>query len=132
MVIFFCKGILFDLRDEINDLKGWENAKRQILITTPRRWGKTYCTAMFVVAYMLCVPNKVQVIFSTSGRISRMFLETVYAFLIPFINPKRICKATTEALWIYTEDGSISKVFSYPSNPKIYHAKEKKIFLKEK
>ena len=78
--------------------------------------------ALFVAAYLLSVPNAVQCVFSTAGRVSQMFLELVYRFFIAFPGAeKMVIKYTTETLWIQGDHpGDIRKVFSYPSNEKIW------------
>lgn len=101
---------------------GWKSVRPQAMVITPRRWGKTWATAMFVCAYVLSVPNGVQCIFSTSSRVSEMFLELVFRFIVEIDGAKeKVIKHTKEALWIRGDhSGDIRKVYSYPSNPKIW------------
>lgn len=101
---------------------GWKGVRPQAMIITPRRWGKTYCVAMFVAAYLMSVPNAVQCIFSTSARISQMILELIYRFYISFPGAQaKIKKYTSETLWIEGDHpGDIRKLYSYPSNEKIW------------
>lgn len=99
----------------------WDNLKPQSFIVTPRRWGKTTCTAMFCAAYMRCVPGKRRIcVFSTSRRVSEMFLEQVHDFMLLFPDVT-IIKKTHETIWVKDANHpqDIRKFFSYPSNPKI-------------
>lgn len=53
---------------EIMRVNGWDEIKQEIMVCTPRRFGKTWIVAMFVMSYALSVPNCEISIFSPSSR----------------------------------------------------------------
>lgn len=55
----------------------WEGSFSEVLISTPRRFGKTFAVAIFVAVIALSVPLEV-VVFSPARRASRKLLERVY------------------------------------------------------
>lgn len=55
--------------------------RQEVLIMTPRRLGKTYAAAMFILAMMLGVPGIRIAIFSTNSRSSRNVCEIVIKIL---------------------------------------------------
>ena len=62
--------------------QGWENFKQSTLCLTPRRMGKTTAIAMFVSAYLFCVPETTIAIFSTGRRASLKLLQQVRSMLL--------------------------------------------------
>lgn len=59
----------------------WDHLAQEILVSTPRRFGKTISVSMFAAAMIFSAP-KVQIsIYSTCKRISQKLLENVYMFL---------------------------------------------------
>lgn len=122
-----CARLIFkdDLEGELDDLLlelGVEELHSEFMAITPRRFGKTYSVAMFVVAMMFSVEGLEQAIFSTGRRASQKLLELVYRFMckIPGMR-ESIIKHNVETIWIRGPNGDqdIRKVFSYPSNVRI-------------
>lgn len=58
----------------------WEDCPPQILVSTPRRFGKTFSIAIFVAALALSCSLEI-VIFSPARRASRKLLERIVEFL---------------------------------------------------
>lgn len=122
-----CAKLIFgpDLLAELDDLLielGIDELTQQFMAITPRRMGKTYSVAMFVVALMFGVKGLEQAIFSTGRRASQKLIELVYRLMckIPGMR-ESIVKHNVETIWIqgpYGED-DVRKVFSYPSNVRI-------------
>jgi len=122
-----CAKLIFkdDLLAELDDLLlelGVDELMQQFMAITPRRMGKTYSVAMFVVALLFGIEGIEQAIFSTGRRASQKLIELVYRFLckIPGMR-ESITKHNVETIWIkgpYGDD-DIRKVFSYPSNVRI-------------
>jgi len=56
--------------------------KPEVLIITPRRWGKTWAVAMFVAACAYAIEGTSICIFSTGKRASTSMLEQVHKFLV--------------------------------------------------
>lgn len=121
-----CARLIFkqDLEANLDDLLvelGITELRSEFMAITPRRTGKTYSVAMFVVAYLFAVENSTQSIFSTGRRASQKLIELIYKLLCKIPGMKSsIIKHTVETIWIKGPyDGDIRKVSSYPSNPKI-------------
>jgi len=55
--------------------------KSEVMIITPRRWGKTYSVAMFVAASAYALEGTTQAIFSTGRRASKKLLDLIYQML---------------------------------------------------
>ena len=91
--------------------------RQQCLCALPRRFGKSYGTAMFMAVFALFVENQEISIFSPSKRQSIMFLQYVVDFVAKFGMTDRIVRQTEEKLWLST-GGGVSKVNSYPSSTK--------------
>ena len=63
------KDCFEEVEDYICEQNDWENVSRQeVLIVTPRRFGKTTSVALYCAAYVCCVPKCEIGIFSTCLR----------------------------------------------------------------
>jgi hypothetical protein len=73
----------------------------EVMIITPRRWGKTVSVATFVTAVLLCVPGIEIGIFSTGSRASGSLMEKIISYLdhIPG-SRERIVKSNQEDLFL--------------------------------
>lgn len=103
---------------KILEENGWEEARQEVMICCPRRFGKTFATGMFVAAYLYVIPNVEICIFSPSRRQSEKMLELVRTFLIKLPGAKeRITKYNKERMWLKGGGGAedLRKVSSYPS-----------------
>jgi hypothetical protein len=49
---------------EVLDRHGWRALEQELLVTTARGVGKTWCVAMFVAAMLICVPNVTIAVFA--------------------------------------------------------------------
>ena len=122
-----CAGLIFgdDLEAELDDLLielGTSELHNEFMAITPRRFGKTYSVAMFVVAMANSVEGLEQAIFSTGRRASQKLLELVYRLMCKVPGMKEsIVKYNVETLWVQGPGGpdDVRKIFSYPSNVKI-------------
>ena len=65
----------------ILELNGWDTLDQEILISTPRRFGKTISVSMFAAAMIFSVPNLECSIYSTCKRISHKLLRNIQKFL---------------------------------------------------
>lgn len=122
-----CAKLIFrdDLLAELDDLLlelGVDELMQQFMAITPRRFGKTYSVAMFVVAMLFGVEGIEQAIFSTGRRASQKLIELIYRFMckIPGMR-ESIIKHNVETIWIQGPYGKddVRKVSSYPSNVRI-------------
>ncbi len=50
---------------------------QEVLVVMPRRRGKTYSTAMFAAAALLCIPGCSCIIFSTGERTAKMLMTVI-------------------------------------------------------
>ena len=78
-----------------------ENIDFEVLIMTPRRWGKTISVGMFVAAMLICVPDVEIGVFSTGSRASGSLMEMVIRFINAIDGANtRIVKANQEDLFL--------------------------------
>lgn len=87
------------------------------IVITPRRFGKTTATAIFVAAVLLTVPQVVVAIFSTGRRASALLLAKIHQIVNGVPGEKRILACNQETLKIRGGDvGDVRTCHSYPSN----------------
>ena len=65
----------------ILESNGWASLSQEVLISTPRRFGKTISVSMFAAAMLYSTPSLEMSIYSTCKRISQKLLRNVYKFL---------------------------------------------------
>jgi len=101
---------------KILEENNWSDARQEVMICCPRRFGKTWATAMFVMAYVWAIPNSEVCIFSPSRRQSEKMLELISTMMdkIPGAR-KHVCKSNRERLWFKIGLTDIRKISSYPS-----------------
>ena len=122
-----CAQLIFkeDLESELDDLLaelGIDELHSEFMAITPRRWGKTYSVAMFVVAAAFAIEGVEQAIFSTGRRASQKLLELIYTFICKIPGMKEsIIKHNVETIWLRGPNGpsDVRRIFSYPSKVKI-------------
>ena len=61
-------------------LNSWEHLAAEVLISTPRRFGKTISVSMFAAAILFAAPAVELSIYSTCKRISQKLLRNVVKF----------------------------------------------------
>lgn len=103
-------------------VNGWDNLSQEILISTPRRFGKTISVSMFAAAILFSAPRVELSIYSTCKRISQKLLRNVKKFLeLLFlemgIQPYKIIRSNCEELVILGPESEqdLRQVNSYPS-----------------
>jgi hypothetical protein len=81
--------------------RGLDELRTEVLATTPRRWGKTWAVALFVLALMLACPGIRVCVFSTGKRASSSLMEIMMQFMnnVPSLQ-QRIVKQNQEELYI--------------------------------
>jgi hypothetical protein len=82
-------------------LNGWKNLSQEILISTPRRFGKTISVSLFAAAILYSAPRVEMSIYSTCKRISQKLLRNVKKFLDLIyleldVQPYRIIRSNCE------------------------------------
>jgi len=108
---------------EIMRHNGWTENKQQVMVCTPRRFGKTYATGMYVVAYALSVPNCEISVFSPASRQSELMLKLIRKLLFENFGDKftksQLEKDTNEHLYIRMGPKDLRKINAYPSSVEI-------------
>jgi len=126
-----CAKLIFkdDLDSNLDDLLAELNTAelhQELMAIMPRRFGKTFSVAAFVVALLFAIEGLEIGIFSTGRRASQKILELVYWFMckVPGMR-ERITKQNVETIWLQGPAGpnDIRKVSSYPSNVRISSAR---------
>ena len=76
----------------ILEANGWPHLSQEVLISTPRRFGKTISVSMFAAAMLYSTPQLEMSIYSTCKRISQKLLRNVYKFLCLIYSELRVPK----------------------------------------
>ncbi|KAK3288504.1 hypothetical protein CYMTET_2595 [Cymbomonas tetramitiformis] len=95
-----------------------QKPRHEVLVVTPRRWGKTTSVAMFVAALVLSTADMWVSIFSTGQRASSSLLEAIYKMVCATPNgSQRVLRRNQEQLYL-NGDGpdDTRRVYSYPSS----------------
>jgi len=101
-------------RPAIMKKHGWEKSNSEVLISTPRRFGKTFSIAIFCACLALAFGLEV-VVFSPARRASRKLLERIVEFVRLAGGDDRICEFNQEAARVLAFDGRKSLIRSFPS-----------------
>jgi hypothetical protein len=119
----FNRGYQHILRDY-----NWEHLAQEILVSTPRRFGKTISVSMFAAAMIYSAPNVEVSIYSTCKRISQKLLRNVYMFLsIIHENmntaPYKVIRSNMEEIVMHGPEGKrdVRTINSYPSKVTLIH-----------
>jgi len=106
----------------ILEWNGWDHLAQEILVSTPRRFGKTISVSMFGAAVIFSAPSIQMSIYSTCKRISQKILENVYMFLRLIykelgISPMRELRRNMEQMILQGPEGENDRrvINSYPS-----------------
>lgn len=123
--IFFkteADGTFQRAHQKILDLNGWDTLSQEILISTPRRFGKTISVSMFAAAMIFAGANVEISIYSTCKRISQKLLRGIQKFLGLIYKgtgtpPFKILRANMEEMVVLGPEGDedVRIVNSYPS-----------------
>jgi hypothetical protein len=100
----------------------WEDLAQEVLISTPRRFGKTISVSMFAAALMYSCASVEISIYSTCKRISQKLLRNVRKFMdLVFVDtgqrPYRVIRENAEEIFLQGPEGphDVRIVNSYPS-----------------
>lgn len=108
-------------RERILEKFNLKQIEYEVLIMTPRQFGKTTAVAMFMAALAWAAPNIIVSVFSTAGRASTALLTKAHAFLLALPNARsRVVRKNDEFLQFSGPDGKhggdIRTLYSFPSN----------------
>jgi hypothetical protein len=99
-----------------------QEARQEVFICCPRRFGKTFAVGLFCAAYLLTQPEQRICIFSPSRRQSKMILDLIVKFIRDDPRgPDMICKQNQEELWLRgpTSNNDMRILCSYPSRVQV-------------
>ena len=82
-------------------MRGIQSVRAEVTAITPRRWGKTWSVAMFVLSMMLSCPGIRICVFSTGKRASSSLMEIITQFMgnVDGLNARKV-KENQEELYI--------------------------------
>lgn len=108
--------------EKILESNGWDSLRQEILVSTPRRFGKTISVSMFAAAMLYSAPRLEMSIYSTCKRISQKLLSNVKKFLdLIYLEmgtpPMKVIRQNMEEIVLMGSDGvqDFRVVNSYPS-----------------
>lgn len=123
--IFFKRdgpGAFANAHNRLLELNSWESTPQEILVSTPRRFGKTISVSMFAAAMMFSCPGMELSIYSTCKRISQKLLRNIVKFLdLIYIElgvaPLKVARMNSEEVHVIGNDGhgDLRVINSYPS-----------------
>ena len=97
---------------EIKRRNGWLSASPTVLVSTPRRFGKTFSIAQFAACLAYTMGLEI-VVFSPARRASRKMLERILQFLN--VLDATITENNLESCRLNSLDGGTALIRSFPS-----------------
>ena len=112
---------------KVLEMNSWEHLAAEVLISTPRRFGKTISVSMFAAGIMFAAPSVELSIYSTCKRISQKLLRNVNKFFDIMVNHDmstegfKVIRANMEEIVLQGPCGvsDVRVVNSYPSKVRI-------------
>jgi hypothetical protein len=102
---------------EIKMVNGFETIRPEILLTMPRRAGKTWAVVMVIAVLLMTVPKIDIVLIAQNSRAAGVdsgFMGHLRNFLASRFGIKRFFKMTKEVLIIKHSDDDMRKFKAYP------------------
>jgi len=94
-----------------------DDIKLDVIIDTPRRFGKTTAVALFVASFLYTQPGKKVSIYSTGKRASASMLRLIKEILIKLAGTENvIVTSNSEVIETICLDGGTSTCKSYPAS----------------
>jgi len=128
--IFFKRdgpGAFANAHNRLLEVNSWESTPQEILVSTPRRFGKTISVSMFAAAMMFACPSMELSIYSTCKRISQKLLRNIVKFLDLIylelgVPPFKIARMNSEEVHVLGNEGhgDLRIINSYPSKIGLY------------
>lgn len=123
--IFFKRdgpGAFANAHNRLLEINSWDSTPQEILVSTPRRFGKTISVSMFAAAMMFSCPAMELSIYSTCKRISQKLLRNIVKFLDLIyvelnVTPYKIARMNSEEVHVLGNEGlgDLRVINSYPS-----------------
>ena len=103
-------------RAAIDAKNNWTSGKSEVLISTPRRFGKTFAVSQFCACIALSCKQDI-VIFSPGRRASRALLVTIHRFIVAAGCEDRLREYNQEQIRVQSMDAGepSSSIRSFPS-----------------
>jgi hypothetical protein len=93
--------VLFQFTHPQEAPNGLEKTRPEVLVITPRRYGKTWSIAMFVASLLINLPGIKITVFSVAHRSSKWLMQKVAKFIGDIEGGReRICKYNQEELFV--------------------------------
>lgn len=122
-------GTFMREQKKLLELNGWDRIQQEVLVSTPRRFGKTVSISMFAAAIIFSCPSVECSIYSTCKRISTKLLRKVVDYLNLIHHHLKIPKmkeirANQEEIVLQGPEGSqdVRIMNSYPSKVSFNHS----------
>jgi hypothetical protein len=111
--IFFKRdgpGAFARSHNRVLELNGWDSTPQEVLVSTPRRFGKTISVSMFAAALIFAAPGLELSIYSTCKRISQKLLRNIVKFLELIylelgVDPYKIVRMNQEEIHLAGNEG---------------------------
>ena len=110
-------------RPAIMKHNGWNKCSSEVLISTPRRFGKTFSIAIFAACLALSFGCEI-VVFSPARRASRKLLERMVEFIRLLDCDSNIVEYNQEQCRVTSYNGKSSLIRSFPSKVGVSIAKD--------
>ena len=101
-------------RADICRLNSWDSPSGEVLISTPRRFGKTFAVSQFCACLALSSKQEI-VIFSPGRRASRSILVRIQEFVHTVGMGDSMCEYNQEQMRVKNVQGTTSTIRSFPS-----------------
>ena len=103
---------------EENDL---DSIQSEVMVVTPRRWGKTMAVSLFLAAYLYTQPDADVCVYSIARRTSTMLVLKVYKMVVKLAGGTHVIKRSNqEKLEVVNMYGGRSICNSYPAASKVF------------
>ena len=103
---------------EENDL---DSIQSEVMVVTPRRWGKTMAVSLFLAAYLYTQPDADVCVYSIARRTSTMLVLKVYKMVVKLAGGTHVIKRSNqEKLEVVNMYGGRSVCNSYPAASKVF------------
>ena len=114
------KDAIYEHELEILEYNKWTDLDSAVVISAPRRFGKSYGVGMFCACVLQCMPNAEISIFSTGSRASGAsgIGGIVQKFILDHfaLDPSLIAKQNDEHFWVRYSQSDLRKLNFYPGS----------------
>lgn len=108
---------------EILEYNHWTNLGQEIVVTAPRRFGKSWGVAMFACVVLLVLKGCEISIFSSGARAAggdTGMMSIVRKFLVEHFNMTKLWKDNSEHIFLKFAENDVRKLNAYPGSVHTY------------